>query len=290
MYRKKIALLGLIALVVIGCVLAAGCTSTSTQSQPTPTTPVSSTDNIVGVWKLDLTSETVDALKNIQPNDVSFLADAPSSESFSYIYVFYKDGTGTKALIRNSDGMCVGGSYLPLFTWKNTGENKYILDITRENLEPEKEKSTETYTLDSAKGILTLVDNTAVTIKKQTADLTDSGLVGTWKLVITPEIKKEIASNDSYVEDGSFGLDKLDEYTCVCIINSDCSAKLKYINTTDGTENRVWGSSFKIMKVSPTKYYCFNQDGTIVEEITYDSAKGTLFLKDSPSFPLIKQT
>jgi len=43
---KKLAIIGAVALVVIGCVVAAGCTSTST----TTTTTSGTTDSFVGVW------------------------------------------------------------------------------------------------------------------------------------------------------------------------------------------------------------------------------------------------
>jgi len=101
---KKLAIIGAIALVVIGCVLAAGCTSNTTTQQ------TSSDDKIVGNW--------------------TFPYDDGNGVTGTAIDVIKKDGTGFHVII-TEDGKRLQG-YYP-FTWKNNNDGTFSLTFKDSN-------------------------------------------------------------------------------------------------------------------------------------------------------------
>jgi len=147
MNLKKIAIIGVIALVVIGCVVAAGCTVTTTDTKTTTnpdgtsTTVTTTTTNgqtttvtrggsndsiIVGTWKRELTEEDNELYQKTQPEMSKLLADANMKFSdLALTYTFANDGSVTGKLIRKSDDfVCTNTNPA---TWKNVGDNKFIL-------------------------------------------------------------------------------------------------------------------------------------------------------------------
>jgi len=152
---KKLAIIGAIALVVIGCVLAAGCTTntttnttttaTTTTTTTTPTvTPAGTTvvaDGIVGSWEFD--NEIL--LQMLKEMAIAFGAeesdlnlDELRAQLPSQTYVFNKDGTG-KIILDGGEEMGTGES---AFSWKSLGNNKFTINYDGQDvviiLSPEK--------------------------------------------------------------------------------------------------------------------------------------------------------
>jgi len=101
---KKLAIIGVIALVVVGCVLAAGCTSNTTTQQTT------SDDKIVGNW--------------------TFPYDNGEGVTGIGIEVIKKDGTGFN-IVTTEDGKRIQ-RYTPC-TWKKNADSTYTFTFTNVN-------------------------------------------------------------------------------------------------------------------------------------------------------------
>lgn len=97
MNAKKLVLFGAIALVVFGCVIAAGCTSQETGADA-PTEP------IVGQWTTD------------------YLQDGTAVDA---VLTLRADGEGYWMLLGEELGIRI--TYLTEETWKKTGENTYLI-------------------------------------------------------------------------------------------------------------------------------------------------------------------
>jgi len=154
---KKLAIIGVVALIVIGCVLAAGCTSSTntsaTDNSTAKTTVV--TNGVVGNWELD--SEVM--LQMMKELALAFGAteeeinlDELRAQIPKNIFQFNSDGTGKITLV-GEEGAESG------FTWKSLGNNKFTLSADGIDYE---------LTLSPEKGILT--DSTgSLSLKKVAA-------------------------------------------------------------------------------------------------------------------------
>jgi len=148
MIAKKLAIFGVVALVVIGCVVAAGCTSTSTTSVQTTSDDKNdvSTDPFVGFW-------------------VGKTKDDAGVEVNSTL-VIKNDGTGACYDVYDDKAVII----YPL-TWKKNSDSKYSLLYSRGN--------TSSLTLNDAKD--TLVTSSGNTQKKVSPDSAlNNSIIGVW--------------------------------------------------------------------------------------------------------------
>jgi len=85
---KKLLIIGAIALVIVGCVLAAGCTSTTTTTTTTE-------DFVVGTWTMD------DGTTVVITNDFKGVQTVDGKVTY---FTWKKDADGKYEFIKNDDG------------------------------------------------------------------------------------------------------------------------------------------------------------------------------------------
>ncbi|HJJ36277.1 MAG TPA: hypothetical protein O0X27_03765 [Methanocorpusculum sp.] len=121
---KKLAFAGVVALVVLGCVLAAGCTST----------PQTSSEPIVGTWSLDM-SKLADATSAL---DSKFSEEMEKSgvtldalKSFADVKLnLNADGSGK--MVISALGFTAPEMSVP---WKKTDAGTYVLTLFGSDVE-----------------------------------------------------------------------------------------------------------------------------------------------------------
>lgn len=140
MQIRKLALLGAVALVAIGCVVAAGCTSTQT-------TPVSqSGDSITGIWFLNYTDDNGIHAKST--------------------FVINDDGTGVRYVVYDDSTADIRS-----MTWKETSEGVYAIAYSS--------GESDTYKMNSAEDrIVTSVGEVVQKMRSLSGD--DASLLGPW--------------------------------------------------------------------------------------------------------------
>lgn len=120
---KKIAAVSALVLVLVGCIIAAGCTETP-DTPVAPVTPVSDGDGIVGTWGVsqDVIDVMIESMKNLAiafgtPEDEIDIDEIRAAFSDMGTYRFDPDGTGK----------IIFGEEEAVFSWKNLGDGKYVI-------------------------------------------------------------------------------------------------------------------------------------------------------------------
>jgi len=103
---KKLAIIGAISLVIIGCVIAAGCTSTTTS-----TSTDHSLDSIAGIWYSEYIGSDGNTVKQ---------TDIVKKDGSVHFLLTYDDGTvsaGDYMVMKKADGTYVANLFGQSYTW-----------------------------------------------------------------------------------------------------------------------------------------------------------------------------
>ncbi|HJJ38639.1 MAG TPA: hypothetical protein O0X42_00745 [Methanocorpusculum sp.] len=242
---KHLTLLGAIALVVFGCVLAAGCTSSETGSD----------DKIIGTWTFPY-------------NDGNGIAGIG-------IDVINKDGTGFY-VITTDDGTRL--LKYDEFTWKKNSDGTYAFTFARENLllTAAYDSAADTYTdniyntihtrLDPITGIWfnEKKDDNGKTVKSATSLYTDgTGWMSFWNEDGTTEVIRVAWKKN---DDGTYTLVKANKEVRVWTLDS---AQQKVTSSTGRVLTKKFTDSYYYLSVLGPWYNpdngvftVFNADGT----------------------------